>query len=523
MFSQILFDQGLSHQRAGRGVDAERLYRQVLAAEPGHLGALHMLGIVKVEAGDFEGARQLLEQVVALSPYDAVALTDLANIVASLGRHAESVGLYDRALSFNPEYANALYGRSMVLVSLGRLREALRDIAQVEAFNPATHGLLQHKANILLQLGRYREALTLYDRLVALDGTDAQLWNNKGIACQNLGRFDEALAAFRKAIALDGAMAAAYKNMGQHFLTAGDFAQGLPLYEWRKKLPEPVESRSYAQPLWTGTQDIANKTVFVYIDQGLGDTIQFYRFIAPLQRRGAQVVLAAHRGLARLLSRADPPCRIIGMQDVPEVFDFHIPLMSLPLALGMSLETIPAQDRYLSAEPALVEQWQSRLDGDRFRVGVAWRGNETVAGAEGKTYPVEFLARLAQNPALSLVNLQKDASADEIQSIGAIQHVPLDADGHAFLDSAAIIENLDLVITADTAIAHLAGALGKPVWVLLKYVPDWRWLLDRQDSPWYPSMRVFRQTAPGDWQTPFQAIEHLLRDPAGANVRTKAP
>jgi len=292
-----------------------------------------------------------------------------------------------------------------------------------------------------------------------------------------------------------------------------DFANGLALLEWRKRMPEPMEARTYSQPLWDGRQDINGKILFAYIEQGLGDTIQYYRYVAFARERGVKLILSVPSQLIALLRGASPSVELIGWGQVPPAFDFHIPLASIPLAVGMRVETIPVADHYLTAEPERVARWKETLGDHGFRIGIAWQGNQLIMGSEGKTFPVAALEGISRLPGIRLIGLQKNAGSEQLDHLPAgmtVERYDFDTGPDAFLDTAAIMKNCDLVITADTAPAHLAGALGVPAWVALKYVPDWRWFLERVDSPWYPSLRLFRQAAPNDWESVLAAMQAEL-------------
>jgi hypothetical protein len=275
----------------------------------------------------------------------------------------------------------------------------------------------------------------------------------------------------------------------------GGLEQGLRLYEWRKKLPAPIEARNYHQPLWTGAEDLTGKTLFLYMEQGLGDTIHFYRYALMARARGARVVLSVQDRIVRLMQDADAQIEILGSAEVPQVFDYHAPLVSLALAFGTTLATIPAPIPYLRAQSRRVKDWAARIGGRGFKIGICWQGAASIAG---RSFPLAALAPISQIENVRLISLQKGADAEQIAQVEDLGD-DFDAGPDGFLDSAAVMESLDLVITADTALAHLAGALGRPAWVALRYVPDWRWFLGRADSPWYPQMRLFRQPAPGDW------------------------
>jgi len=272
----------------------------------------------------------------------------------------------------------------------------------------------------------------------------------------------------------------------------------------------PVELKSFPQPLWTGAEDLRGKTLFCYAGQGLGDTVQFFRYCALAKARGARVILAPQNALARLLRAAEPELEVIDQNSVPAHFDYHIPLMSLPLAFGTTVETIPDPGPYLVAEAEKIHQWRTRIGAEGFKIGITWRGNERGI-MRGRSYPPALLATLAKRPGVRLISLQKDAGESELRSIHAESlGNEFDAGPDAFIDTAAVLQSLDLVVTADTAIAHIAGALGRPTWIALKHLPDWRWLLNRSDTPWYQSVTLFRQPVEGDWPAVLTQMEDML-------------
>ena len=474
-----LLDQAVGLHGQGRLGEAEQLYAQILAGDPNVMDARHMLGVLRAQQGRNAEALALIQPVVDANPRDALALANLGNVLNALERFTEALQAYDRSLARNPNYPPAHLSR----------------------------------ANVLQLLLRYDQALESYNRFLEFVPDHAEAWSNRGMALQNLRRLDQALESFRRAEALDPAQAQPPLNRGLCHLLMQDFSAGLPLLEWRKKLPQPMEARVYPQPLWTGGEDIRGKTLFVYSEQGLGDAIQFYRYVAFALERGAKVVLSVPDSLIALLSGAVPAVELIGWGKLPTQFDFHIPLASIPLAVGMRFDTIPAIAPYLTADQARVARWKAELGDHGFRIGIAWQGNQLVMGSEGKSFPVAALEDIARLPGVRLIALQKNAGAEQLDALPpgmTVERYAFDEGPDAFLDTAAIMQNCELVISADTAPAHLAGALGVPAWVALKYVPDWRWFLDRADSPWYQSLQLFRQAVPGDWASVFAAMEAVL-------------
>ena len=476
---QALLHQAVTLHNQGRLSEAERLYEQALAVDPDLMDARHMLGVLKAQQGRPEEAYDLISPVVAANPRDALALANFANVLHALGRYEEALSAYGRSLAINPHYPPAWLAQG----------------------------------NVQQLVLRYGAALESYNRFLGFDPHNAEAWTNRGMALQHLGRLEEALESYGRAQVLDPTLAQAFLNRGLCHLLMQDFASGLPLLEWRKQMPDPIEARTYPQPLWTGTQDIRGKILFAYIEQGLGDTIQYYRYVQFALERGAQVILSVPDQLIALLKNASPQVELIGWGHAPPQFDFHIPLASIALAVGMGLETIPVAAHYLTAEPHRVARWKDKLGGHGFRIGIAWQGNQQVMGSEGKSFPVAALEEIAKLPGARLIGLQKNAGSEQLDRLPpgmVVESHGFDEGPDAFLDSAAIMMHCDLVITADSAPAHLAGALGVPTWVALKHVPDWRWFLDRSDSPWYPSLRLFRQAATGDWASVFRAMEAAL-------------
>ena len=473
---QALLNQAVSLHGQGLLAEAERLYQQILAANPNLLDARHMLGVLKAQQGRPDEAYELIAPVVAANPRDALALANFGNVLNALERFAEALAAYDRSLALNPNHPPAWFFRG----------------------------------NVLQMLLRYGEAVECYNRCLGFDPGNADAWSNRGLALQHAARLEEALDSYRRAEGLDPGMAQAFLNRGLCHMLMQDFANGLPLLEWRKQMPDPLEARIYPQPLWTGAEDIRGRTLFVYIEQGLGDTIQYYRCVRFALERGAKVILSVPNQLIALLKNAVPQVELIGWGKAPPAFDFHVPLASIPLAVGMRLETIPVADHYLTAEPQRVARWKEKLGTHGFRIGIAWQGNQTIPGSEGKSFPVAALERIANLPDVRLIGLQKNAGSEQLGHLPpgmTVERYDFDEGPDAFLDTAAIMKNCDLVISADSAPAHLAGALGVPGWIALKHVPDWRWFMGRSDSPWYPSLRLFRQAATNDWPSVFRAME----------------
>jgi tetratricopeptide (TPR) repeat protein len=338
---------------------------------------------------------------------------------------------------------------------------------------------------------------------------------NRGKTLQTLGRFNEALDAYRKVMALEPDSAQVYVNASHSCLILGQFEQGFTWYEWRKRLPDASPQPQPPPPLWLGTEDIAGKTLLLHGEQGLGDSIQFSRYARLVLERGAKVTLVVPERLVRLLSTLGQGIEVraeVGL--TTSGFDYHCPLPSLPLAFRTRLHTIPAAP-YLSAEPTRVARWRAAIGRRGFKIGIIWQGNPNSPADCGRSPPLRLFESIATLPDVRLISLQRGAGIEQLSGLGgrfAVETMPAEFDqgSNAFLDSAALMESLDLVITSDTAAAHLAGALGRPTWLVLQHVPDWRWLVDRRDCPWYPSMQLFRQAERGGWKGVFDAMRTSL-------------
>lgn len=441
------------------------------------------------------------------------SLLDQAVGFHTRGQLAEAEPLYRQVLAADPDNAVVLINWAHTLNGLRQFEPALAAYDRALVLDPGQAFLDLIRGDVLQWLMRYSQAVDAYNRFLGQEPDLAEAWNSRGLALQNLGSLEEALQSYRRAESLSPDFAAAHLNRGLCHLLMQDFATGLPLYEWRKRMPRPMESRHYPQPLWTGREDIRGHVLFAYVEQGLGDAIQFYRYVSFALERGAKVVLSVPDRLIAVLKGAAPAVELIGEGQVPAQFDFHIPLASIPLAVGMCADTIPAPDHYLGAEPDRVVRWKSRLGDHGYRIGIAWQGKELIRGLEGKSFPLAALSKIATLPEVRLISLQKGDGMDQLDRLPAgmaVETYDFDEGPDAFVDSAAMMMACDLVITADTAPAHLAGALGVPAWLALKHVPDWRWFLGRDDSPWYPSLKLFRQPAIGDWDSVFDRMAAAL-------------
>jgi hypothetical protein len=372
------------------------------------------------------------------------------------------------------------------------------------------------KSRCLVDEGQFSEAIEACDRAIALDPRAHNAYNNRGVALMEEARHDEALASFDRAIALQPDYADAIYNRGHLQLLLGRFDQGWRDYEsrWGRKHFQGKRPIINA-PQWRG-EDLHGRSILIYWEQGFGDTIQFSRYALELAARGADVCLTVPPRLRRLMSGLSTQIRIETEPPSDRRIDFQIPLLSTPLLMGTHLANVPATVPYLCAEAERSARWKDVIGADGFKIGIAWQGNPDTRLDRSRSIPLREFYPLSQSPGVRLISLQKNAGLEQLQSLPPDMTVEdlgdtFDSGPDAFLDSAAVMQHLDLIIAPNTAITHLAGALGRPVWVPLDMISDWRWLLGRSDSPWYPTARIFRQTVRGDWASVFQQIENALR------------
>jgi len=545
----------ISTQR-GQAGEAEALMLQALARQPGSTTALFGLGNALQALGRFEEAKTCFERALAINPNLPEAEHNCGNALLSLGRHGEAVERYRRAMALRPGYAEAHYHTGYALQAQDQYEEAIAWYEKAIALKPDYAEAYNNVGNALRALGRETEAIARYEQaikahpgyveaqinlastllllnrpeetirrcqvLIGIKPDFGEAHHTLGRALQALNRHQEAIAAYGQATAINAWHAEAHWHEGQARLATGDLAEGWRLWEYRLLMPSS-KRREFPRPQWLGDTDLAGKRIFVYAEpgEGFGDTIQFARYVPLLARRGATVLLEVQPPLVSLLRGVTGVAHVTAAGEPPTPdFDCQSPLMSLPFALKTTTATIPAEVPYLTPPADKLNWWGGRLDsGGVPRIGLAWSGRPRQGEFRNRPIPLKLIAPLLEIPGLRFVALQKElreGDAALLHSYPAV--VNLGPALQEFSDTAAVISTLDLVISIDTSVAHLAGALGKPVWILLQYAADWRWLLDRHDSPWYPSARLFRQPRLGDWESVIPRVDAALRAvvPSGA-------
>jgi len=547
---------GVALERLNRPDEARHCFERALALNPRNAEAHHNLGLIEAAAGRHAEALTSIERALALqpnqpalhgnrgtellalgrqaealasfdhalrlAPQDAAVHRNRGLALAILKRHSEALASFDRALELAPQQFDAHLQRGVALAALERYQESLESFDQALARDPNSADALNNRGAVLVRLFRPRDALPDFARSIALRPDYAEAFTNAGIALRGLGRYQEALSHLDRALSIRPDDVTATWTKALLKLAMGEFRDGWPLYESRLRLAHVRQlQRTFAAPRWTGAQPLAGKTLLVHADEGLGDTLQFCRYLPVLEARGARVVFEVQPTLKPLLGSLAMRGALVGRGELLPEYDLHIPLLSLPLALRTEIDTIPGGVPYLKVDPVAVRSWGERLaELPGRKVGLNWHGNpeaEKFSALDARSFPLAAAAPLARVAGVSLVSLQKGPGAgqrSEVEFGHALAQLadPLRMGPEEMAaETAAIIMGLDLLITCDTALAHLAGALGARVWVALQSVPDWRWLIDRDDSPWYPTMRLFRQRTPGDWPELFERVTAELR------------
>ena len=509
--AQALYSQGTALWNAGRKQEAIALLDEALKARPDYPEALCMGGFILGQQGKIEAALQFYNRALTLKSDYVVAWSNFGRLLHGLGRHAEALAAFERASSLAPTDADAWNDRACALRDLGRVEDSARAAQTALQIRPAFAQACVNLGNALLKMDRMEPALQAYRRAANIDPNLAAATCGQALCLRALGRLPEALDAFEKAEQLGSEEAVSGK--GCLHLTLGDFERGWEGYEARwiagKSLNDALGSR---YPTWSGADARANR-VLVINDHGLGDTIQFVRYLPLMNDRGVAVTLLCASKLHRLLASAKGFELESEMPEGP--FDAQIAISSLPYAFKTRLETIPSRRPYLHAEPERVAQWAKHLPPNGFKIGVVWQGNPNPEADMSRSMPLISFAPIAAVPGVRLISLQKGFGEEQLTRLPPQMDVHVlredfDTGADAFVDTAAVMMSLDLIITCDTSIAHLAGALGRPVWVALKMDAEWRWMRNRADSPWYPSMRLFRQKSRGSWRGVFEEMANRL-------------
>ena len=504
--------RGYDAHGQGKLDEAEQVYYRILAQDPRHFDALHLLGFLNFQRGQLVEALNFVEAALRVDKGCATALLNRGLIVHAMGRFIEALASYGDALAIEPNNVEMLNARGIALLDLARPHEALESFERALAINGHYVEALGNRGNAMLKLNRPQDAISNYDAALKLAPGHPQVLTNRANALRRLDRPAEALLNVETALASRPDYAEAQFEAGLAQLTLGYFQAGWKNYEsrWATGVFAP-HRRDFVAPLWVGEQPICGKKILLHAEQGFGDTIQFVRYAPLVAERGARVFLEAQPELVRLLSQLRGVETVAAPGEPLPAFDLHCPLLSLPLAFDTTLETIPGDVPYIRPAAAEIIAFERRLPRKRPRIGLAWAGRRSHKNDLSRSVGLRTLLPLLRTSAVQFVSLQRELGAEDEYLLR--DHPEMCRIGEKlrdFAETAAVISLLDIVISVDTAVAHLAGALGKPVLVLLPFAADFRWMRERQDSPWYPTARLFRQSSFDQWDDVVAAVRGEL-------------
>jgi hypothetical protein len=518
---QIMLQQAIQAFQSGSFDRANSILVKIIQVDSKCLPALHVLGLIKASQENYKEAADYLGRAVRLNPNDASLQYNLAKALVDCGLNKESITHHKKAAELAPDNPEILLNYAKALASLECFEEALGLLSRAGSIAPNHEGIWVNKGNILHALNNDEEAIATFERALEINPENAVAWTNKAISLEALGRLDDALYAYDCATNADRDYVSAYWNKSNLKLSLGDYQSGWELFEWRWKTKAQKNSfRQYPQPLWLGVESLKDKKILIWSEQGLGDSIQFCRYIKMVADLGAKVIFEVQEPLRTLFESLDGVHQVIPMGSEPPDFDFHCPLMSLPLAFKTSIDTIPNHVPYIKPDKNNISFWESRLDqAKKLRVGLVWSSGfrpdhpELWEANAKRDIPLSLLAKI-NLPDVAFYSLQKGENGEK--QLAALKESPenliniidFTQELADFSDTAALIDALDLIISVDTSVAHMAGALAKPVWVLNRFDSCWRWLRNKSSSPWYPTAKIFNQSTRGDWSP---VVEEVLR------------
>ncbi|MEW6001772.1 MAG: tetratricopeptide repeat protein [Nitrospirota bacterium] len=496
---------GLSLQDKGDIDEAIANYKKAIHLNPDFADAYYNLAIALQDKKQIEEAISFYRKALQLNPNYPGALNNLGNIYLDKKQLNEAIDCYQEALKLKPDFVDAYNNLGIILQEKGQIDEAIINFQKALQINPVNPDIAKVHINLgtaFLKKDELEKAMICFQKALQKKPDFVDAYNKIGFVLQNKCRLEEAIQYFQKAIQIEPDHVDSHFGLSFPLLLSGNFEQGWKEYEWRRKTEDFISNpRDFLQPLWDGF-DISGKTILLHAEQGLGDVIQFIRYVPLVVEKGAKIIIECQYQLISLFQNIEGVRQIIAQGEPLPSFDIHCPLLSLPLIFGTTVDNIPAEMPYIKVNAALLRKWEDKVEDDnsKLKVGLAWAGSPAHKNDHKRSFPLDTFKPLAQFDNIVFYSLQKGNGSEQAKSppdrMKFIDHTD---EIHDFSDTAALIMNLDLVISADTAVVHLAGALGKPVWTLLPFVPDWRWMLNREDSPWYPTMRLFRQPSPGDW------------------------
>jgi tetratricopeptide (TPR) repeat protein len=521
--------QAMERYKNGDFLEATRFLKLANQSRPDDPNILCNLGNAVQECGAINEAIFYFLEALKSKPIFPEAYFNLGNALCKKHLFDDAIAAFDHSIRQNTTYTDAYVHRGLALEALGRREKALQSYEEALRIAPKHVNALVNRGNTLASFGFHAEAQKSYQAAIEAGPCCAIAHYNYGKLLYEMGQYVEALEFFDRAIAIRPDYANALASKAVVLLQLGRFQEGWELYEWRWRAASGRRGgMGRAVPLWRGDADLRGRTILLHAEQGLGDTIQFCRYVPMVKAMGARVVLEIQKPLLGLMKTLDGADDIIVSGATTPEHDYHCPLLSLPLAFKTTAESIPAKIPYLHAEHDRVKRWRSHLGERGLKIAINWQGNRKNPLDKGRSFPLSMLGEISRIDGVRLISLQKIGGLEQVglsPTSARVEELPSDFDqqGSEFLDSAAVVRCVDLVISSDTSIAHLAGSLGAETLLPLKFVPDWRWMTpDVTISHWYPSLKLYRQTSPGDWAVPFRRITSYIYDRIGAGPRYRS-
>jgi len=543
--AKLMFENGIDSFKNEAFKNSKEYFEKSLKLIPNRLSTLNNYAATLIKLENYEEAKDVCEKVIKIdskSPeaylnygeiyfkeknYDIAifnftkaieyninyveAYYNLGNLQLEIGAYELSIDYYEKALSVNNNFAQALVNKGIALYELGSIEEAIRNYDKAILINSNLAEAHLNRGNALERMQLLEDAIQSYDIAININNKFAQAYHNKGVALGRMGRLDEAISNYDKAISIDSNYAESYLSKAYALLLAGKFTEGWKLHEWRWRSDQFINSnRKFDKKLWKGEESLSGKTILLYGEQGLGDSIQFCRYAKMVQELGAKVVLEIPKSLVILIGGLEGVDTIVEQGNVLPNFDFQCPLMSLPLAFNTQIYNIPFSSAYIKVDSSRIELWRHRLGiKTKTRVGIVWSGNSEHKNDRNRSIKLEdLLSYLTEEQ--EFICLQKEVRTIDIDAIERSAIKCFTNEITDFMDTAALCSLMDVVISVDTSVAHLSSAIGQKTWLMLPYSPDWRWLLDREDSPWYKSMKIYRQGPDCKWESLFDMIKSDL-------------
>ena len=521
-----LIQNGLAFHNKGQLDQASFIYEQIRQKSPENIDAIQLLGAIAGQKKQWDKALELFSQVIKINKNNPHVFCNQGIVFKELGLFDQALESYDKAIALKNDFAEVHNNRGFVLQELNRAKEALASYNQAIHLKNDFFVAYNNRALVLQELGQFGQALKSCNLAIDIKKDYALAYNTRGLILQDLGNIKDALSSYEQAIALSQEFSEAHWNRSYALLLSGDLENGFKEHEWRwknEKLESFKQKRIFNCPLWLGEESLENRTILLHSEQGFGDTIQFCRYALLVARRGARVFLEVEKPLVTLLSHMEGIDRIIEKGSALPELDFHCPLLSLPLAFKTTLHSIPCEIPYIKSDEIQVSQWQKKLGPkQKLRIGIAWSSHSSFKKDTQRSLLFEQLLTALPLDSFEFICLQKELKDNDRSSFEKSGLPFFGEELTDFSQTAALIDSLDLVISTCTSIPHLSAALGKPTWILLQFVPDWRWMLETEQSSWYSSVRLFRQKTLGDWSGVFDQMKvelmKLSCEPIGFNL-----